>query len=210
MRIRLLLVLTGALLVLSGCGVVRNLATKRAIERREKEQKEAAEKAEKSGGDRLNRVVGSISYVHAGPHVRPEEQYVLIRPVAGTVLPPGTVLECRRAAATPARIVVTSERISPYLAADVISGEPARGDHLVPAKDAKPQDRRLVPVAGESPAGTSGDPGSQDIPELPPLEPLPEFSPSANPGILTEDDILGPRESRPPPAGPQGRAAPDR
>ena len=148
MRPRILLLTL--VLLMPACGNLRNLHTKAQAERRQKQLNKLTEAASKEATGRLGeKAVGEVAYVDG------DSGYVLVRARAGLALADGTTLECRGGSS--AKLKITPERKNLFVAADILSGEPKKGDSVVVvAGDAKPK-MKLVPIAAPQglPGGTA-------------------------------------------------------
>jgi hypothetical protein len=199
MRPRILLPL---LLLLPACGNLKNLHTKAQAERRQKELTKLAEAATSEASGRLGeKAVGEVSYVDDA------SGYVLIRARAGLALADGTELECR---GSDGKLRVTPERKNAFVAADIISGVPEKGDAVVVVNSTARSSLRLVPVnappslpGGTEPSGvvtldsnslrpdvlpqsTLGEPGGVNAPNF---ERSPDMTPPEGADILLEPPL---------------------
>lgn len=169
--------LPGALLNVPGKLLGKNDAKK-------KQALEALAKADaKETADRMGAAaVGEVSYVDE------ESGFILIKRNNARVIPPSTPLLAKTLTGTiTARLTASPAARGSFLAADIVSGTPERGNPILvdpaakPTKDAPPQ---ITPMAGSPaepasaavPAGTHAPArvAPKLEPILPPLEPLNE------------------------------------
>ncbi len=174
MRPRILLL---SLLLLPSCGSVKNLYTKATAERRQKELAKLSVAASSEVDSRLGeKAVGEVAYVDG------DSGYVLVRARAGLILPDGTNLECQGGSG--AKLKVTPERKQSFVAADIISGEPKKGDSVVlGAADGKTR-ATLVPIA--APPGLPGGTAPQSAVMLDASAIKPELLPQSTLGMPGE------------------------
>ncbi len=72
----------------------------------------------------LPKLVGVIAMVNG------EDRFVLVEENQGTSLLPGTALKCIRDGVESGVVAVGQERRRPYITADIVSGDPQRGDQV--------------------------------------------------------------------------------
>ena len=127
------LVLIACLLsLLPGCQAIRKLTAGKA-----------AKEDEDSGPSTL--FIGTIELVN------PDQHFVLIRSAAHLMLMAGTEIHSVNAQGLPTKLKVTPEHKGSFIAADIVSGTPAKGDQVTYAvtnKTAPTLDPNKVPVRG--------------------------------------------------------------
>ena len=137
------------ILLLPACGHLRQANEKSRAEARERELKKLNAASVSEADSRLGaKAAGEVVRVDA------TGEFVLIRARNGVVLAPDQELECRGSGG--GRLKVTPERMKSFFAADVINGNPAVGDTVIPVKGRSGP--KLVPV--NVPGGTAGDPAN--------------------------------------------------
>ena len=193
---RPLLCLLPALLLLTSCGNLHNLASKARAKRQQKAMEKLTLTSSEEAAARLGaKAVGEVAYVDDA------EQFVLIRALTGINLPPQAALETRRDGKRTALLRTTPEKKNSFLAADLLEGTPQSGDGVFPST-AKPKPVKSLPppVPPPLPVATPGTPNKSSaastpspaavpvniIPELPPandLDPanLPKLSANIEP-----------------------------
>lgn len=160
------LLLTLCLLV-PACGNLHNLGVKARAKQRDRELQKLAEAATTEVSSRLGeKAVGEVAYVDA------DGGYALIQARSGLGLPPGQELVCQRSAA---RLKITAERKGSFVAADILTGVPQKGESALGAKSTARAAPKLIPVKSTSLPGSSApentlyvDPSSirpEDIPK---------------------------------------------
>ena len=190
---RPLLFLLPALLLLTSCGNLQNLATKARAKRQQKAMEKLTATSSEEAAARLGaKAVGEVAYVDEA------EQFVLIRALTGINLPPQAALETRRDGKRTALLRATPEKKNSFLAADLLEGTPKTGDGVFPStakpSPVKPQAPPFppslpsaspaapAPVAPEAPAGM--------IPELAPVDDLdPTQLPKLKDAVKTPEDL---------------------
>ena len=110
---RLILMFSAA--ALCGCSLFKPAPPKATIIRLPKTQP-----AENS----VPKLVGVVSMVN------PEGQFVLVESNQSAALESGTALKCIRDGVESAVIAVGKERRRPYVTADIVKGDPQRGDQV--------------------------------------------------------------------------------
>lgn len=202
-----------AAITLSGCGNVHNLAAKaRAKKERERLEKLTEASAGEAESRLGHRALGEVASVNA------EDQFVLLRPLVGVVIPPGTELESRRGNTRTGVLRVAKEKKSLFTVADLVEGSPQNGDSIFASKSKTPPPLTPVPASGlagarpqsgaapvpvsslMAPASTvrAGKPG-EDAPLLPPpsfeqqdTEPVTGSLPVPAAGVKSMDDDFDP------------------
>ena len=197
---RLLIFLLPALLLLSSCGNLQNLAAKSRAKRQQKAMEKLTETSSEEAAARLGaKAVGEVAYVDDA------EQFVLIRALTGINLPPQAALEARRDGKRTALLRATPEKKNSFLAADLLEGNPQTGDGVFPST-AKPKPVKQLPppVPPPLPLATPINPTTKPstsaapfppavpgntIPELPPANDLdPANLPKLKDAVKTPED----------------------
>lgn len=109
------LILTFSAAALCGCSLFKSAPPKPTIIRLPKTQP-----AENS----VPKLVGVVSMVN------PDGQFVLVESNQSAALESGTALKCIRDGVESAVIAVGKERRRPYVTADIVKGDPQRGDQV--------------------------------------------------------------------------------
>lgn len=183
------------LLLLSSCGNVHNLASKHRAKKAEARMKKLVEASTDEATERLGeKAVGEI--------VNVSDQYVLIRPLVGLVLPPGIRLEGRHHGKRTALLQLTPEKNGPFIAADLLEGTPEAGDP-VHATKVKPSLFEGTTATGLTPAPTRAESSAplapvprEALPDIPAAEKLPgDFDPAHLPAL--PDRITSPADVTP-------------
>ncbi|MES2708841.1 MAG: hypothetical protein V4726_19760 [Verrucomicrobiota bacterium] len=181
-----------ALLMLPGCGNLRNLAAKSQAKKERKQlDKLIAASAGEASARLGEKAVGEIASV--------SEHYVLLRLLTGVVMPTGTELESRRNGTRTALLTMTPEKKSLFTIADLTEGAPQTGDSLYLSK-ARPSlpSARPGAVLGNpvsAPPGSAPEP-VDSLPLLPPPATggTDDFNPKDLPSlpgrILNPDDVI--------------------
>lgn len=134
-------------LLLPACGNLHNLAVKAKAKHREKELQRLAEAATSEVSTRLGeKAVGEVVYVDGSGG------YVLVRARSGLALPPGQELQGQKSAA---RLKITPERKSVFVAADIVSGSPEKSEPVLAVKSSSKPLPKLVPVTPSSVPGVN-------------------------------------------------------
>lgn len=141
----LLLIITG-----SSCGTIRGVIRKA----RQPKVKETAE-------DTRPVAIGSIEMVN------PDDKFVLARLTSNVVLPNGTELSSMGANGQIAKLKTTPERKGIFITADIVSGEPKKGDII---------HHGGTPAATDAPAPAPGPVSASNPPPLP-VSPGPALPP---------------------------------
>ena len=135
-------------LLLTACGNLQNLATKSRAKQRERELSKLHEAAASEASSRLGeKAAGEVVFVDGGGG------FVLIRARNGLSLQVGQELQCQGSGG--GKLKVTPERKNVFFAADIVSGEPHKGDPVIPIKGSGKPDSRLVPIAAAPLPGSS-------------------------------------------------------
>ena len=188
MRPRILLL---TLLLLPACGNLRNLHTKAQAERRQKQLTKLTDAASQEANTRLGeKSVGEVAYVDS------DSGYVLVRARAGLALADGTTLECRGGSS--AKLKVTPERKNLFVAADILSGEPKKGDPVVVIAGTDKPKPKLIPIS--APPGLPGGTAPQGAVTLDPAAIKPELLPQSTLG--PPGDFVPPNLERSPDMSP--------
>lgn len=191
-------------LALSSCGNVRNLAAKSRDKReRERLQKLTSTSAGEAESRLGAKAVGEVASVNT------DEQFALLRPLVGIVIPAGTELETRRANTKTGQLKVTTEKKSLFAVADLLQGSPQAGDAIFVSKTNKlpPPAPATVPASSLTltPSAAAGRTESTAPKGNEPLLPPPSFEsntaepaaslppmPAAGPGTKAADDDFDP------------------
>ena len=188
-----------ACLLLAACGSIRRAGEKERADARSRELKNLNVAATSEADSRLGeKAAGEIVFVDSGGG------FVLVRARNGVVLAPEQELECRGKGG--GRIKITPERKNVFFAADIVKGEPAVGDPVIPVKGSGGAAAKLVPIPnqpgldGVNPANTINvDPNSIRPEDLPQTT---LGDPGNRPMMLNEpthgDDGRGSRSFEPP------------
>lgn len=143
---RPLLPVLSALLLLTACGNLQNLAAKSRAKRQQKAMEKLAATSSDEAASRLGATaLGEIAYVDDA------EQFVLIRTLTGVNLPGQAGLESRSQGKRTALLRATAERKNGFIAADLLEGTPQTGDTVV-ASTEKPKLPPLRPATAPSTA----------------------------------------------------------
>lgn len=190
---RPLLLLLPALLLLTSCGNLQNLAAKARAKRQQKAMEKLTLTSSEEAAARLGaKAVGEVAYVDDA------EQFVLIRALNGVQLPPQAPLETRRNGQRTALLRATPEKKNNFLAADLLEGTPQTGDAVFPST-AKPSPVKPLPppVPPPLPPAAPSAPPSPDLPETPdPIIPEPAALDDLDPTHLPKlkDAIKNPED----------------
>ena len=189
---RPLVPLSLAVVLLTGCGNLQNLATKARAKKQQKAMEKLAATSSEEAAARLGaKAVGEVAYVDDA------EQFVLIRALTGIQLTPEATLETRRAGKLTALLRATPEKKNAFLAADLLEGTPQTGDGVFPST-AKPSPLKPKPVPVPSPVipgSTAAGPTTVNTPDSPPstLVPADDLDPTNLPAlkeaIKTPEDL---------------------
>ena len=191
---RPLLLLLSALLLLTSCGNLQNLAAKARAKRQQKAMEKLTLTSSEEAAARLGaKAVGEVAYVDDA------EQFVLIRALTGVNLKPEAALETRRNGQRTALLRATPEKKNNFLAADLLEGTPQTGDAVFPST-AKPSPVKPLPppvpppLPPATPSATPSPdlPASADpvIPEPLPVDDLdPTHLPKLKDAIKTPEDL---------------------
>lgn len=181
-----------AVVLLTGCGNLQNLATKaRAKKQQNAMEKLAATSSEEAAARLGAKAVGEVAYVDDA------EQFVLIRALTGIQLAPEATLETRRDGKRTALLRATPEKKNAFLAADLLEGTPQTGDGVFPST-AKPRPLKPRPapasspvIPGSTPAGpTTVNTHDSPPPTLVPADNLdPTNLPALKEAIKTPEDL---------------------
>jgi hypothetical protein len=110
--------------------------------------------------------------------VNPEQRFVLVRTNANILYTKGTLLETRTPAGTVAKLIVTPERKTNLISADIMEGLPQKGDAvMLPGNSA--------PIASDENKTKTDVPVSS--PDQLPTHPLPASSEEMIPGVPPSD-----------------------
>jgi hypothetical protein len=135
-------------LLLPACGSLYNLGQKARAKSREKELKKLTEASASEASSRLGeKAAGEVVFVDA------DGGFALIRARQGLTLETGQELEARGKGT--ARLKVTPERKNVFVAADIVSGIPQKGDPVTPVKGSGKPAPKLVPVVNRTLTGSS-------------------------------------------------------
>lgn len=118
------------------------------------------------------RAIGKVEMVN------PDDQFVVARLTMNLALAPGTELTLLHESGKTSKVKVTPERKGVYITADIISGEPAKGDIVVagtikPDADAAPATTTTPPVAPTEPPSAVNPPTVSISPGNPQAAPPP-------------------------------------
>ena len=180
-----------AVVLLTGCGNLQNLATKARTKKQQKAMEKLTATSSEEAAARLGaKAVGEVAYVDDA------EQFVLIRALTGIQLAPEATLETRRDGKRTALLRATPEKKNVFLAADLLEGTPQTGDGVFPS-NAKPSLLKPNPVTAPSPAipgSTSAAPAAVNPPDSPPptLVPADDLDPTNLPAL--KDAIKTPED----------------
>ena len=178
---RLLLLLLPALMLLSSCGNLQNLAAKARAKRQQKAMEKLTETSSEEAAARLGaKAVGEVAYVDDA------EQFVLIRALTGINLPPQAALETRRDGKRTALLRATPEKKNSFLAADLLEGSPQTGDGVFPST-VKPKPVKPLPPPVPPPLPVV----APDNPQKPntAAAPVPATPDNIIPGLLPAGDL---------------------
>lgn len=173
-------------LALGGCGSLSHLGSRLASVSKKLIPKKAdkSNPDEKSTGSQsalADKNVGEVSYVDE------ESKFILIRQAPSQKVPPNTPLVARNAAGqVTASLMASPASKGSFMAADIISGNPERGNFVLVSVDANPKPEAPPKTQSQSTAQSGPTPKTNNSyrapklePILPPLEPLaPPTSPS--------------------------------
>ena len=181
-----------AVVLLTGCGNLQNLATKARAKKQQKAMEKLAATSSEEAAARLGaKAVGEVAYVDDAEH------FVLIRALTGIQLAPEATLETRRDGKRTALLRATPEKKNAFLAADLLEGTPQTGDGVFPST-AKPSPLKPGPAPAPSsviPGSTPAGPATVTTPDSPPptLVPADDLDPTNLPtlreAIKTPDDL---------------------
>ena len=181
-----------AVVLLTGCGNLQNLATKARAKKQQKAMEKLAATSSEEADARLGaKAVGEVAYVDDA------EQFVLIRALTGINLKPEATLETRRDGKRSALLRATPEKKNAFLAADLLEGAPQTGDGVFPST-AKPSPLKPGPAPAPSPVipgSTPSAPAAVSPPDTPPptLVPADDLDPTNLPAlkeaIKTPEDL---------------------
>ena len=134
-------------LLLPACGNLHNLGVRARAKQQEKELSRLAEAATTEVSGRLGeKAVGEVAYVDA------DGGYVLVRARSGLALPPAQELQCQGSSA---RLKVSPERKNTFVAADIMSGIPQKGESVISVKSSAKPMPKLVPVSSGNLPGSN-------------------------------------------------------
>lgn len=181
-----------AVVLLTGCGNLQNLATKARTKKQQKAMEKLAATSSEEAAARLGaKAIGEVAYVDDA------EQFVLVRALAGIQLAPEATLETRRDGKRTALLRATPEKKNAFLAADLLEGTPQTGDGVFPST-AKPNPLKPSPAPAPSPVipgSTPAAPTAVSPPDSPPptLVPADDLDPTNLPAlkeaIKTPEDL---------------------
>ena len=181
-----------AVVLLTGCGNLQNLATKARVKKQQKAMEKLAATSSEEAAARLGaKAVGEVAYVDDA------EQFVLIRALTGIHLTPEAMLETRRDGKRTALLRATPEKKNAFMAADLLEGTPQTGDGVFPST-AKPNPLKPKPVTAPFPAipgSAPNGPAAVSAPDSPPptLVPADDLDPTNLPAlkeaIKTPEDL---------------------
>lgn len=181
-----------AVVLLTGCGNLQNLATKARVKKQQKAMEKLAATSSEEAAARLGaKAVGEVAYVDDA------EQFVLIRALTGINLKPEATLETRRDGKRTALLRATPEKKNAFLAADLLEGTPQIGDGVFPST-AKPSPLKPGPAPAPAlviPGSTPSAPTAVSPPDSPPptLVPADDLDPTNLPAlkeaIKTPEDL---------------------
>lgn len=178
-------------IALGGCGSVSHLGGRIAslpkkLLPKKSQKNNPDEKSQSPQTPPANQNVGEVSYVDE------ESKFILIRQAPTQKVPPNTALVTKNAAGkVTANLVASPAAKGTFMAADIISGNPARGNFVLVSVDDKTKPEvQLKPASQPSPKTASTQPSPSPTPDrpyrapklappLPPLEPL--SPPSSDP-----------------------------
>ena len=188
---RPILPLSLAVVLLSGCGNLQNLAAKARAKKQQKAMENLVATASEEAAARLGaKAVGEVAYVDDA------EQFVLIRALTGIQLAPEATLETRRDGKRTSLLRATPEKKNAFLAADLLEGTPQTGDGVFPST-AKPSPLKPGPAPAPSPVipgSTPSAPAAVSPPDSPPptLVPADDLDPTNLPAL--KDAIKTPED----------------
>lgn len=181
-----------AVVLLTGCGNLQNLATKARAKKQQKAMEKLAATSSEEAAARIGaKAVGEVAYVDDA------EQFVLIRALTGIQLAPEATLETRRDGKRTALLRATPEKKNAFLAADLLEGTPQTGDGVFPST-AKPSPFKPGPAPAPAPVipgSTPSAPTAVTPPDSPPptLVPADDLDPTNLPAlkeaIKTPEDL---------------------
>jgi len=108
--------------------------------------------------------------------VNPEQRFVLVRTNANILYTKGALLETRTPAGTVAKLIVTPERKTNLISADIMEGQPQKGDAVMLPGNSAPitsdenKTKTGVPDPGQLPAHPLPTSSEEMIPGVPPSD----------------------------------------